>query len=103
MTDSFAPPWAQTIWVDATHLYVSISAKSGPPLIQKYSKTEGGLSKALEFANARFWAAQPKGGTSTWTPPQPNITKVPSRVNKENFTREQRANALDLLRKMGLA
>ena len=59
---SARPPWSVVCWADDTAIYTEIPATSGPPLIQRYALTEGGLSKALEFLRAFHRKYQPTGG-----------------------------------------
>ncbi len=59
---SARPPWAITCWADDHSIFTEVPAVSGPPLIQKYALTEGGLSKALDFLRAFHRQSQPTGG-----------------------------------------
>lgn len=43
------PAWAVTAWCDDRFIYIELPVKDGPPYIQKFSLTEGGLSKALHM------------------------------------------------------
>lgn len=95
---SAAPPYAATMWMDHTNIYMEIAAKDGgPPYIATYSCTEGGLSKALAMMRDLFMAAQPIGGRYT-IPHNPMIKKA----NINNFSEAQREAARLALRKAGI-
>lgn len=80
------PPWAITCWVDDFAVFTEVPCKSGPPLIQKYSLSESGLSRALAFLRAMHLEARPNGGTYK-IGVQANITKPGPKVSEE--TREK--------------
>lgn len=96
---SFHPPWAVTIWMDDTHIFTEVPCIEGPPYIQKYSNTEGGLSLALNFLRdkrdrAKAAADPKKRFVETKAHP---LLKRP----KSAFTEEQRAAAKRILKKQG--
>lgn len=43
----FIPAWAVQCWSDDEFVYCAIPSKAGPPLIQKFALTEGGMTKAI--------------------------------------------------------
>lgn len=99
------PAWAQVMWMDDHgDIFVELPCKNAPPYIQKFSGTEGGLSKALETLRA----ARPKPQPSYERAAQPDPNAVHPMVvaskakPTEQFTEQQRANALAALRKVGL-
>lgn len=91
-----APDWSRRVWADSTHIYLEIPSRSGPPLIQKYAKTEGGLSKALELICLAFKKDQPLGGS--YQIPMNPLIKRKTGIN--DFSPEQRKRAGDILRKL---
>lgn len=93
---SFRPAYAITMWVDTRYVYCEIPAKdpANPPLVMKYAKTEGGLTKALSLMATRAAEAGPSG--LHYIEPATKITKA------STFTEDQRVKARDVLRKMGL-
>lgn len=94
---SAAPPYAVTMWMDRTHLYMEIPATNGPPYIATYALNEGGLSKALSMMRDVWVANLPIEGDYT-IPFNPMIKKV--EIN--DFSQDQRAAAREVLRKMGI-
>lgn len=92
----FRPPWAVTMWADDEAIYLEIPAKDGPPFIQRYLKTEGGLSKALALMVTTHRKHQPKGGSYKIV----NSFTRKSTIN--DFTQDQRETARAILRKHGL-
>lgn len=91
---SARPPWAIVAWVDDNSIYTEIPCVSGPPLIQKYALTEGGLSTALNFLRHFHRQHQPKGGDYKITL-QANI-KTP----KVSGTSAEREKAREILKKL---
>jgi hypothetical protein len=90
-----APTWARRVWADATHIFLEIPCKDGPPFIQKYSKSEGGLSKALDLICLAFRQESPRGGSYP-------LLKHP-RTQKpgiNNFSQEQRDRASAVLKRL---
>ena len=55
--DTFSPDYipahAIQCWTDDTYVYTAVPVRNGPPLIQRYPLTEGGLTKALDFLKAQ--------------------------------------------------
>ncbi len=98
MSDTYAttaaPIYARKVWADDNSIFVEIPAVSGPPFIQKFSKTEGGLSKALALISIAHKKDKPTGGTYKF--PTHPLTKR----GKNDFSPEQRARARDILRKL---
>lgn len=103
-TDNFRPPWAIIMWADDTHIYSEIPCVSGPPLIQRYSQSEAGLTKALSFLRGRK-AAQGKGKVHP-PPPPPGTLAVARPTSKRKLlpglTDEDRLRAQAILKKKGL-
>lgn len=95
---AYIPPHAITCWVDDSYVYTTVPCKSGPPLIQRYPLTEGGLSKALNFL--RVQPRQKLGSTR----PQPFVSPTIRRElgAKDRFTDSQREKTRMVLRKMGI-
>lgn len=92
---SFTPPHALTCWVDTEYVYTAIPTKSGPPLIQKYSLTEGGLTKALTALKVQRRDLGAKHKTKT--------TVVAKRHQSDpRFNETQREKTRAVLRKMGI-
>ena len=102
---TFKPPWAVTAWLDDTAVYIEIPATNGPPYIQRYSLTEGGLSSALKAMKdlyVREIRCRPtfpiyKSYDRVGKPKQPSV-----RAKSNRFTPEQRATALEVLKRMKL-
>lgn len=101
---TFKPPWAVTAWLDAGHVYIELPTTEGPPYIQRYSLTEGGLSSALTAMKdlynreIRLRPSFPVYKTfEKFKPKQPTIKAKSSR-----FTPEQKQAALDVLKRMKL-
>lgn len=104
--ESGAPPWSRRVWADGSFIYLEIPSRSGPPLIQKYEKCDGGLAKALDLICLAFKQIpqaplkfQPKGGAPVTKVPEGARSQV--KLSKE-FTDQQRAKAAAILRKMGI-
>ena len=57
---SAAPAYAVTAWVDDTAVYIQLRCDTGPPYVQRYAMTEGGLGKALALMRALFNRARPQ-------------------------------------------
>jgi hypothetical protein len=100
------PAYAQIMWMDdAGDIFVELPCKDAPPYIQKFSGTEGGLSKALETLRNARPKPKPSYAREEATP-DPNAVHplvVASKAKaQEQFTAEQRTNALAVLRKLGM-
>lgn len=92
---SYIPPHAITCWVDESFVYTALPTKSGPPFIQKYALTEGGLTKALTVLKV---ARRDLGRGH-----QTRETKIRiDRNSKDHFTDPQREKARSILRKLGM-
>lgn len=101
-TPSFAPPWGALVWVDNTHIYAELPNKNGPPMVLKHPNTAAGFAKILESCNVRFKAAVPKGGYYQLPAPPP-AQRIPEGVTKANVgTEASRAEALKVLKKLGM-
>lgn len=94
----YIPPHAITCWVDDTHVYTAIPALVGPPLIQRYALTEGGLSKALSILRVQRKEALRRGGIEPARKGAPAVRKA----DPVKGTPEQREAALAILKKMGI-
>lgn len=92
----FIPPWAVQCWTDDAFVYTAIPTKSGPPLIQRYALTEGGLTKAINILKVQRRTIA-KGRVHKESAPP--ITKLasPRRLNTT-----QRDKVLAALRKSGI-
>jgi hypothetical protein len=93
---SFHPPWATLTWADDRYIYTEIPSAAGPPFIQRYTLSEGGLSKALSFLrdhHARAKAATKTAPTRRWAETQVQGKPRPG-------TPEQRGKARDLIRRL---
>lgn len=93
---AYIPAHAITVWCDDVHIYAAIPGS--PPHIVKFSLTEAGMSKAANLLRTRHELVPA---------PQRNYTMPPAHVsyarNKPPVqTAEQRAEALAVLRKLGL-
>lgn len=105
-TTSFAPSYAISVWADSKNVFIEVPGKGASPLVMKFDNSTVGLAKALEFANARFKAEQPKGGYY----PMPVIQatgKASPGVKRSapaavSATSEQKDAARDVLRKLGM-
>jgi hypothetical protein len=102
------PPWAVTVWADATNIYVALPMTAGGvPYITRYRRSEGGLSLALAVLCKRA----PEVPRPTTAAPA-NYTRQPQvkpavmsaaqlRLRAET-TEAQRENARKVLAKLGL-
>jgi hypothetical protein len=95
---SAAPSWKVTAWCDDRYVYIEIPSKMAHPFVEKFPLHEGGLSKALNFLRVRYEEVPS---------PQRNYTAppiIPSTVNGKPPVQneEQRATALNVLRKLGI-
>lgn len=92
---SAAPPYALRTWADTTHVFLEIPAKDPaklPPYVMKFSRTEGGLTKALAFMTVRH---KDFAGPHIFTPPTlPAAVRVGSDL--------QQAHAQAVLRRLGV-
>lgn len=93
---SARPPWSVVCWVDDNFVYTEVPCVSGPPLIQKYPLTEGGLSRALNFLRAFHREHQPAGGDYKITL-QAKITR-----DAPKGSDAQREKAREILRKLNI-
>lgn len=93
---SAAPPHAMKMWMDCHSIYMEIpGANGGPPYITSYQLCESGLSKALSMMRDIHTKAVPLGG-SYQIPLNPSIKKI------NDFSKDQRATARAVLRKLGI-
>lgn len=93
---SAAPPYALRTWADANSIYLEIPAKDPaklPPLVMSFSKTEGGLTKALAYVTKRH--------TDFAGPPQ---YKAPDALPPKALVGSsmQQAHAQAVLRRIGV-
>jgi len=98
--DTSAPPWARKVWFDTENLYLEMPVVGQAPITMKFSFTEDGLSKALKTIRhvAEVSAAYaPRNGKTVLDHP---IVKRPKERYKS--TLEDRAKAVDVLRKAGV-
>lgn len=100
------PSWAAYIWSDATSIWVELPCPTGKaPVIVQYSKTEGGLAKALSLIdqNANIARKPPLPGhfkAYHEARPAPRRTEaVPKLMNQPQALRDAVKAAL---RKVGL-
>ena len=102
---TFRPPWAVTAWIEKSSIFIELPCTEGPPYIQQYSMTEGGLSSALtamrDLYNRKI-VLQPSYPTKRVydriaKPRQPSV-----RARSRQFSPEQRATALEVLKRMKL-
>lgn len=107
MTDSIKPPWAFSVWSNSDHIFCELPAINGHQAhVVKLPSTLAGFNKLLVLAKARDMGSKigMKGD-----PTQQQISKVeydPMMVRrtreKLKFSKEQRAVAKDVLRKLGM-
>lgn len=92
------PPHAVIMWTDDINIYVELPTTMGNPYITKYPVNEGGLSKALNILRTRY--EELPSAQKNYTAP----AVVPSLKNGKPpvQTEVQRAQALNVLRKLGL-
>jgi len=92
---SLRPPWGLFLWADQNTIFAEVPAAdpSLPPLIMKFAKNEGGLSKALAMLATRFTKADPN---LTVRP----VKEHPVKREKQVFTADQRAKALQTLKRL---
>lgn len=93
---SAAPPYALRTWADANAIYLEIPAKDPtklPPLVLSFSRTEGGLTKALAYVTKRHsdFAGAPQYKAPDALPPKPLIGST-----------MQQAHAQAVLRRLGV-
>jgi hypothetical protein len=99
---AFRPPWAITCWVDDNYVYVEMPGQP-IPYIQRHSLTEAGFSKALNaLRTVHREHGSRKGGHVKYAMPKPKVTTPRTKRGKDDFSPEQRMNALAVLKKMGL-
>jgi hypothetical protein len=92
------PPTYPLIYHDHLNLYLEFPGRS-PPLVMKFIFTEGGLQRALRHIPN----IAPKAGHS------PSLSRVAPKIAKatakrreiRNFSADQRAEAQELIRKLG--
>lgn len=93
---SAAPPYAFRTWADANSIYLEIPAKDPaklPPLVMAFSKTEGGLTKALAYVTRRHsdFAGPIQFKVPDALPPKPALGST-----------TQQAHAQAVLRRLGV-
>lgn len=91
-----SPPWARTVWADASAIFVEVpDASGGAPYVMKFSRSENGLGKALELLRSAYERAD---RTNYSTP------KDDPRIKRKGqtfaFNDSQRDNARAVLRKL---
>lgn len=103
------PSWAVVTWLTDTHIYIEIPASAGQPYITKFSITEGGLSKALNFLRKRYEVVPMEEKNYTKGPVEPGYVcesagapavyrRQPQKVQSD----EDRAMAVKILRDKGI-
>lgn len=93
----FCPAWAVVCWADDSFVYTLIPTKSGPPLIQKHSLTEGGMTKAISVLRVQ---KKVQGAGRVHKPSSPVVT---TKLQKPSpLSEEGRQKTLSVLRRMGL-
>lgn len=100
------PPWAAYIWSDASSIWVELPCPTGKaPVIIQYSKTEGGLAKALSLVdqNANISHKPPLPGHfkayHEQRPSPRKVMPVPRLMDQPSALKDAVARAL---RKVGL-
>lgn len=94
---SAKPAWAVVAWCDDRAIYIELPCKEGPPYIQKFDLTEGGLSKALHMMkDARKKLAKPSEMASFSFTEHPKL----KRNQTTEVSAETRAKARDVLRRL---
>lgn len=92
---SAAPRYALLTWADANSIYLEIPAKDPsklPPMVLAFSKTEGGLTKALAYVTKR---------ASDFAAPQVfDVPKLPAKPLTGSAM--QQAHAQAVLRRLGV-
>lgn len=93
---SAAPPYALRTWADANSIYLEIPAKDPtklPPCVLAFSKTEGGLTKALAYVTKRHtdYAGPQQYKAPDPLPPKPALGSA-----------IQQAHAQAVLRRLGV-
>lgn len=97
-SSEYRPPWAVVAWADEANVFIELPVKDGPPYIQRFPITEGGLGKALKVmidAHFRF----KKAGAPTRSFTMDDHPKIRRTRAKPTYTEEQRERALQLLRR----
>lgn len=92
---SAAPPYALRTWADARSIYLEIPAKDPtrlPPCVLAFSRTEGGLTKALAYVTKRH--------TDHAGPPIFDVPKLPAKPLLGSTM--QQAHAQAVLRRLGV-
>ena len=104
-----APSWKVTAWTDDNYIFIEIPSTTGNPYVQKYPINKGGLSKALNFLRVRYEVVPMAEKNYTKAPLEPGYVCQPlgasvvyRRQKTVVQTDEQRAVALNVLRKLGL-
>ena len=92
----FIPAWAVTCWCDDDAVYTAIPTKAGPPLIQRYPLTEGGMTKAINILRVQRKAIS-KGRVHKESNPPITRFQKPKPLNDKD-----RAMALAILKKVGI-
>jgi hypothetical protein len=102
------PSWALTMWTDDNYIYAEIPSTEGNPYIAKFPIVEGGLSKALNFLRQRYELAPTAEKDYTKAPVVPGYVcesagaPVYRKQAKKVQTDNERATALNVLRKLGM-
>lgn len=96
LAKSAAPPWAITIWRDATNIYTEVpnKAPNGVPFIASYPLSEAGLGKALDQMRTRYNSS----ASPVYRPESLRASNLKPLVG----TASQQATAASILRKMGI-
>lgn len=90
------PAYAVVVWCDHSHIFTEIPASNGgQPYVQKWSLTEGGLSKALAQMKSLY---ADSGITGDYQIPLNGLIKSATGIN--NFSADQRQKARDVLRRL---
>lgn len=99
------PSWAAYIWSDATSIWLELPCPVGKnPVLVQYSKTEGGLQKALTLVDSccNINRAPPMPGhykAYHEQRPKPSYAATPALMNRGQAMKDAVARAL---RKVGL-
>ena len=85
------PAHAITCWIEGDRIFVAIPCTTGLPLIQAYSVTEGGLTKALNILRSTAKKA-------------PKVRAAPAGASATTLTPDERrsVNAYSILKRRGM-
>lgn len=99
MAQTYHPPYAIWCWTDETHICVELPSKdkTQPPYIQRWPRTEAGLSKVLAFMKKGFKDFHANGGRVF----QP-ASRKPTRVSRPTTEKEMQDRARAVLRAKGI-